>query len=117
MAKQRRTSGLVLRLVPVVFFLVALLSASVSAAPVSMAIKMDYFGYRPSDTKIAIFTADPGSTVEVRDTSDNVLYTIPNDGGSITSKGFDDQPSGDDVWWVDFSAFSSTGSYRLYVPS
>ncbi len=48
------------------------------SAPVSQAIKMDYFGYRPSDTKIAIFSADPGSTVEIRDTSNAVVYTIPS---------------------------------------
>ena len=63
--------------------LLALISPSLSDAAVTLDIKMDYFGYRPSATKIAIFTADPGVTVEVRDLSNTLMYTIPADGGSI----------------------------------
>ncbi|NIR96288.1 MAG: hypothetical protein GWO08_22435, partial [Gammaproteobacteria bacterium] len=42
---------------------------------------------------------------------------MPSNGGTITSKGNDGAPSGDDVWWVDFSSFSTPGTYRLFVPS
>jgi endoglucanase len=97
--------------------LAVLLSGTALAAPVSMAIKMDYFGYRPDDTKIAVLTADPGATVEVRTTADAVVYTVPTDGGSITYMGVEGQPSGDEVWQVDFSPFSTAGTYRLYVPA
>ena len=92
------------------------LAAELTAAPISHAIKLDNFGYRPGDTKIAVFSIDPGATVEVRDTADNVILTIPADGGSITSEGFDGAPSGDTVWWVDFSPLVATGTYRLYSP-
>ena len=85
-------------------------------APVSQAIKMDYFGYRPNDTKIAIFTVNPGSMVEIRALDDAVVSTIPTNGGSIQFKGNDTTRSGDSVWWVDFSGFT-TGDYRLYSPA
>lgn len=101
----------------VVLAVLVALASTVLAAPVSFNIKMDFFGYRPGDTKIAIFTADPGATVQVRNTSDQIVYTIPTDGGSITSMGFDGQPSGDNVWQVDFSGFTTAGTYRLYVPA
>src|SRR5687767_3662734 len=70
-------------------------SCTALAAPVTQNIKLDNFGYRPSDPKVAIFTANPGATVQIRNTSDTVVYTIPNNGGSITSMGADGQPSGD----------------------
>ena len=63
------------------------------AAPVTQNIKLDNFGYRPSDPKVAIFTANPGATVQVRNSSDAVVFTIPTNGGSITSMGADGQPS------------------------
>jgi len=86
-------------------------------APVSMAIKLDYFGYRPADVKIAVLTANPGSTVQVLNTAGDVVYTVPTDGGSITYMGVEGQPTGDEVWRVDFSGLSTPGNYRLYVPS
>ena len=103
-------------LVTTIALLVAL-STSVSAAPVTQAIKMDNFGYRPGDVKVAIFTQDPGGTVQIRDVNDVVVFTIPGDGGSITSMGFDNQPSGHNVWQVDFTPFTTSGTYRLYVPA
>ena len=77
--------------IPFVAALAALVAApiAVSAAPVTQNIKMDYFGYRPGDVKVAIFIADPGGTVQVRNTSDQVVFTIPTSGGSITSMGAD----------------------------
>lgn len=89
-----------------------LLAMQASAAPISSSIKLDHFGYRPAAGKVAIFTADPGTTVEVRDTNGQVIYTVPTNGGSITSKGTDAH-SGDTVWQVDFSGFSSAGTYHL----
>ncbi|MFN2378466.1 MAG: glycoside hydrolase family 9 protein, partial [Candidatus Binatia bacterium] len=92
------------------------LPATAEAAPVSQAIKTDHLGYRPADAKIAVFSANPGSSVEVRDGADVVRFRIPADGGSISSKGFD-SPSGDNVWWVEFSAFATPGTYRLHSAS
>jgi endoglucanase len=116
MIDRRRTLGGMARFIPAVSLL-AVMCSTVWAAPVSQEIKMDYFGYRPNDTKIAIFTTDPGATVQVRTTGDSVVYTVPTDGGSLASMGFDDQPTGDNVWQVDFSGFTTEGSYRLYVPA
>ncbi len=99
------------------FICLATFSINLDAAPVSHDIKLDHFGYRTSDTKIAIISTNPGSSVEIRNTSDQVVYSIPSNGGTITSKGNDGAPSGDDVWWVDFSSFSTPGTYRLFVPS
>jgi len=93
------------------------LASNMLSAPVTTNIKMDYFGYRPGDVKVAIFTADPGATVQIRNTSDTVVFTVPSNGGSITSMGADGQPSGDNVWQVNFSQFNTAGTYRLYVPS
>src|SRR5215213_11564368 len=111
----------------VIYVVVSLLSLLLSfpqpsstaqmAASVTQDIKMDNFGYRPSDAKVAIFTADPGATVQIRNTSDAVVFTVPTNGGSITSMGADGQPSGDTVWQVDFTPFNTPGAYRLYVPA
>ena len=84
------------------------------AASVSTAFKLDNFGYRPGDTKVAIVTVNPGSTVQVRSADDDsVVFTVPADGGSITAKGIDTNASGDSVWWIDFSGLNAVGSYHL----
>jgi len=105
--------------IPFAAVLAALVATPValSAAPVTQNIKMDYFGYRPGDVKVAIFIADPGGTVQIRNTSDQVVFTIPTSGGTITSMGADGQPTGHTVWQVNFTPFSTPGTYRLYVPS
>jgi hypothetical protein len=38
---------------------------------------------------------------------------VPQDGGSISSRGRD-VSSGDEIWWVDFSPLAAPGNYRLY---
>jgi hypothetical protein len=99
------------------FALVLLVAPHVCASPITQHIKMDYFGYRPGDTKIAVFTADPGASIQIRGAGETVVFSIPSDGGFIDSKGADGPPSGDIVWWVDFSSFDDTGTYHLYSPS
>lgn len=86
------------------------------AAPVHHAIKVDHFGYRPEDPKVAVFSANPGGTVEVRSAADALVMRVPADGGSIVAKGAD-SASGDSVWWVDFSILALPGTYRLYSPA
>ncbi len=89
------------------------LSADLPAAPIVGHIKLDNFGYRTADTKIAIFTANPGTSVGVYSAATSTLaYTTT----TITSKGTDPtspQISGDTIWWVDFSAFTTPGQYFL----
>ncbi len=103
----------------VVYLAVLPLLAAVAAqaAPVSQNFKLDHFGYRPADSKIAIVTMNPGASVQIRTPGESVVYTVPSDGGSIVSKGVDGPASGDTVWWVDFSGLAALGSYHLYSPS
>ncbi len=83
---------------------------------VAMPVKLDNFGYRPGDTKVAIFTADPGGAVQVRTPAGAVAFTVPADGGSIQSKG-PDAGSGDRIWWVDFTPFDARGVFHLFSAS
>ena len=87
--------------------------AGLQAATVVGHIKIDNFGYRTADSKIAYFTANPGTTVGVYNASTSVLaYTIP--AAKITSQGTDTTGiTGDTVWWADFSAFSAPGTYYI----
>ena len=86
-------------------------------------IKIDQFGYRPNDQKIAIIanpivgynnttTFSPGSSYQVRDwTTNAVMFT-----SSITAwnSGSVQTQSGDKVWWFDFSSFTTPGSYYIH---
>ena len=93
--------------------LLALVAATAGAQTPLSSIKLDNFGYRPNDSKVAVFTANPGATVQVRDAATSaVLYTVP--AGSIVAKGVDGTGSFDTVWWVDFSPFATVGQYRLF---
>ncbi len=75
--------------------------------------KLDHFGYRPDDVKVAVYSSDPGPSVEVRSSAGSVVFRVPADGGSITSRGRDAM-SGDRIWWVDFSPLVTPGTYRLF---
>ena len=83
---------------------------------VTTTVKIDNFGYRPDDTKVAVFSDDPGAGVQVRTPEGAVVFTVPTDGGSIRGKGRD-TASGDRVWWVDFSPLRAPGTYHLWSAS
>ncbi|HYC00820.1 MAG TPA: glycoside hydrolase family 9 protein [Candidatus Limnocylindrales bacterium] len=105
-------------LAPIAIAVCAAAASPAAAAPVTQAFKHDHFGFRPGDTKIVIATQNPGGTVQVRRAADDgVAFTIPTDGGSITAKGTDGMHSGDAVWWIDLSDFTTVGEYRLYSPT
>ena len=75
-------------------------------------IRADHFGWRPTDTKIALLLGNGGATVEVRRSHDDSVvgtYTA----GSETL----DEDSGDNLAAVDFSTLTETGSFYLYVPA
>jgi hypothetical protein len=86
-------------------------------------IKIDQFGYRPDDQKIAVivdpqigFNSNnrfkPGSIYEVRTSDSNkVVFT-----GNLTdwNKGAVDFTSGDKGWWFDFSKVTEEGEYYIY---
>jgi len=98
------------------------LSANIFASPTTTVefIKVDQFGYRPADQKIAVIANPitgynnttpfaPGATYEVRDWVSNVVVftgtLTPWNGGATQAQ------SGDKVWWFDFSAFVTPGDY------
>lgn len=86
-----------------------------SYAAVSRHIKIDHYGYRPADPKVAIFTSNPGASVEVQDTLASVVFRVPQNGGSIVFRSRDTIVSGDSIWWVDFTPFQNAGTYQLNV--
>ena len=106
-------------------FSMLLLSASSIAAtpPVDNHIKVDQFGYRINDRKVAVITNPitgynnsspftPGSNYQVRRFNDDgVVYS-----GIITSwnGGATHSQSGDKVWWFEFTSFNISGSYYVY---
>jgi len=80
------------------------------------AIKLDHFGYRPDDAKVAIFTADPGSSIQVRTDAGAGVFSVPGSGGSIRRRE-GDGCGAREVWWVDFSPFRTGGRYHLFSPA
>jgi endoglucanase len=89
-------------------------------------IKIDQFGYRPNDQKIAVISNPqtgynsalsftPGTTYQVRNwNTDTVVFT-----GSITAwnSGAEQAQSGDKVWWFDFSSVTTSGVYYIFDPA
>ena len=84
-------------------------------------IRVDQFGYRPGDSKVAVlvdpqagFNADadynPAATIEVRTTDGEVVKRVR----PIAWKDGDTHlQSGDRGWWLDFSDVDEPGSYYL----
>jgi endoglucanase len=93
------------------------------AVTVDNHIKVDQFGYRTAEKKIAVISNPitgynstnpftPGSNYEVRRASDDATVFT----GTITAwnGGATHAQSGDKVWWFDFSSFTTPGSYYVY---
>lgn len=77
----------------------------------SMDVRVDHLGWRPSDRKVAVLLGHAGESVEVRRTSDGSVA------GTYTSSGAStDEDSGDSVSTVDFSEITTPGDYYLYLP-
>ncbi len=111
-----------------IFLLFALCTRSVYAGPgiTDNHIKVDQFGYRCSDQKIAVisnpqtgynsgspFTPGTGANqYQIRDWTTNAVVfsgtlTVWNGGATHIQ-------SGDKVWWFDFSSFVTSGSYYVF---
>ena len=89
-------------------------------------IRVDQFGYRPGDPKVAVvadpeqgFDADgadiePGPQIEIRRLDDDVVVATatprPWNSGAVHGQ------SGDRGWWVDFGSVTEPGTYRLADP-
>lgn len=105
------------------FPMLCLMSASVNAYTVTDFIKVNQIGYRPDDVKVAVISDpqvgfnsalsfNPGNVYQLRDAlTDAVVYSgtpVPWNAGAVHDQ------SGDRVWWFDFSAFTTNGSYYVY---
>ena len=89
-------------------------------------IKINQFGYRPNDNKVAVlsdpqlgFNASesytPGSTLELRRKLDDVV--VYSSAPTAWNNGNIHDQSGDKVWWFDFSTITDEGEYYIYDPS
>ncbi|MBK8052674.1 MAG: glycoside hydrolase family 9 protein [Saprospiraceae bacterium] len=85
-------------------------------------IKIDQFGYKPTDEKIAILSdpqtgynsADsytPASTIVVKNS--NTLQVVFSGAPVVWASGATHSQSGDRVWRFDFSAFNTPGTYHV----
>jgi hypothetical protein len=82
----------------------------VAAGTISPVIRADHFGWRPSDSKVAVLLGNGGATVEVRRSHDDSVA------GSFTASAISiDEDSGDRYATVDFSALTETGRFYLYI--
>ena len=100
------------------------ISAYCAPTTIDNHIKVDQFGYRCNDQKIAVISNPktgynssspfiPGTTTyQVKRWSDDVTVFS----GTITqwNGGATDTQSGDAVWWFDFSSLTTPGSYYVY---
>lgn len=104
------------------FTLFLIFPLAVSAQTVTPLIRIDQFGYRPNQQKIAVisdpqtgFNANesftPGTLYQVRkEFTNEVVWTgIPE----AWKNGATHTQSGDKGWWIDFSSFHSTGTFHL----
>lgn len=110
----------------IIYLLIIGVFASISVASpptIDNHIKIDQFGYRSGDKKIAVISSPvigynnsspftPGNTYQIRMwDNDAVVYT----GGIVAWNGGATQAqSGDKVWWFDFSSVNTLGSYYVF---
>ena len=105
-----------------IFISLAFSITMLNAAPTTISenIKIDQFGYRPADTKVAVIaqpqsgagspsTYTPAATFKVKRWSDDAevfsaTITAWNSGATHTQ-------SGDKAWWFDFSSFTTAGDF------
>ncbi|MBL0329611.1 MAG: glycoside hydrolase family 9 protein [Bacteroidetes bacterium] len=107
------------------FFVVSLFAVAVPAT-ITQFIKIDQFGYKTTDQKIAVisdpqigynsaFSFAPGTTYQVRNwITDAIVFS-----GAITvwNSGATHAQSGDVVYWFDFSSVVAPGSYYVFDPT
>lgn len=109
---------------PILFCLSFGLSAQLGTQTDRIAV--DQFGYRTGDEKIAVIS-DPqvgynaaenyasGPSLELREWGSNAL--VVSAAASPWNGGQQHDQSGDVVWWFDFSAITTTGSYYVHDPT
>src|SRR5258705_11773933 len=91
-------------------------AAAISPSLIDNHIKIDQFGYRTTDKKIAVIsnpqagynatdTFSPGSNYQIRRWSDDIL--IYSGTVSQWNSGSTHAQSGDKVWWFDFTSVTA----------
>ncbi|MEO8665845.1 MAG: glycoside hydrolase family 9 protein, partial [Ignavibacteria bacterium] len=115
--------------IKIIYFIVitiwfSIVNETIASPPVTdNHIKIDQFGYRTSDKKVAVISNPvtgynssspftPGSNYQIRRWDNNaIVYS-----GTITSwnAGAVQAQSGDKVWWFDFTALTTGGSYYVF---
>jgi endoglucanase len=108
---------------------VFLISHIIVSAPVTVDshIKVDQFGYRCTDQKIAVISNPqtgynsgspftPGTTTnyQIKRWSDDL--TVFSGALTVWNGGATDTQSGDKAWWFDFSALTTAGTYYVFDP-
>ncbi|MCB9570561.1 MAG: glycoside hydrolase family 9 protein [Kofleriaceae bacterium] len=81
------------------------------AGAISADLRVDHFGWRPGDRKVAVLLGHAGATVELRRAADGVTVATFTASGLTT-----DEDSGDQVATVDFSEVTAAADYYLYLP-
>lgn len=75
-------------------------------------IRVDNFGWRTGDAKVAVLLGHAGATVELRRLSDGGVAATYTASAAQT-----DEDSGDSYATVDFTAYDGTGRHYLYLPA
>jgi endoglucanase len=84
-----------------------------SKGTLSGSLRVDNFGWRPGDNKVAVLLGHAGATVQLLDASSGAVVGSYTASASLQTDAY----SGDSYATVDFSAFSAPGAYYLYIPS
>jgi endoglucanase len=111
------------RIISSAIIIISVTAANAAPATVDFHIKVDQFGYRTTDRKVAIISNpqtgynsgnpfNPGSTYEVRRWSDDAM--IYNGILQQWNVGATHSQSGDKVWWFDFSVVTTPGFYYVF---
>ena len=101
-------------------------AVALQAQTLSQQIIVDQFGFRPNDLKVAIIANPiqgqnsgtsyvPGTSFELHKTSDNT--SVFTGSLQVYNSGTMDANSGDEVWWADFSSYTTPGKYYVYDPT
>src|SRR5688500_2503013 len=111
-----------------IFIFLLLIGKNLASQPgvPSEHLKIDQFGYPTYAEKICVIndpvvgfdapeSYTPGATMHVRNaTTDALVYSAPI---TIWNSGNTYDQSGDILWWFNFSAVMTPGSYYIYDPA
>ena len=101
---------------------------ALTASPVTIStnLKIDQFGYRPTDGKVCIIAQpqsgagspsgfSPSATLKIRRWSDDV--EVFSGAPTAWNSGATHSQSGDKVWWFNFSSLTTAGDYYVFDPT